>query len=246
MKRLFLFACIAIFLPGCQKIMEYYNINQPASVSHCRLISETDPADPVYQRTLFEYNDDGTPRSISVPYPDEGHFLGFTYDGQGRLLEEIASTYVGPGSRKYVYEGDSRLPVRDTLYRWYGLIYTESFTYDANDRIIREDVRLAYAPDDYDEEVFGDARQWEYSEYYYYDLRGNRQYPPQHSHGLKKPIEYSDKPDPYLLHPVFQLYYRNFSRNSTKYADRRTTSFNEALLPLAFSDSPMVLAYDCE
>jgi hypothetical protein len=250
MKQTLIIACAAILLSGCQKLLDYYNLDEYGRPAHkprsnCRLVSETNTEDPTYQRTLYKYDEQGRPTHISFPYPDEGHAIDFEYDEQGRLAYENVSTYVGPGNRKYVYEGDSPLPVRDTLYKWYGLVYTESFSYDANGRIVREDVRLVYVPEDYDEEELGDPRVWETRSAYFYDLRGNRQYRPDVSQGTR-PIVYSDKPNPYLLHRTFQLRDRNFSRNSTAYDDKFVATYNESGLPLTFSNLPYVNVYDCD
>lgn len=250
MKQTLLIACAAVLLSGCQKLLDYYNLDEQGKphikpLPHCRLMSETDTQDPTYLRTLYEYDEEGRPKHISFPYPDEEHFVDFMYDEQGRLAYEHVSTYVGPGDRKYVYEGDSRLPVRDTLYKWYGLVYTESFTYDNSGRIIREEVRFISAPDDYDEELLGDPRVWEATSAYYYDLRGNRQYQAGSNQGTARPIQYSDKPNLCLLNPVFQLYFRNFSRNSTVYDDKNVATYNENGLPLTYTNSTIVDAYDC-
>jgi uncharacterized protein YxeA len=249
MKQTLLIACAVVLLAGCNKILDYYNLDEHGKphvkpIPHCKLMSETNTEDPVYQRTLYEYDEEGKPTHISFPYPDEGHYIDVEYDEQGRLAYEHVSTYVGPGNRKYVYEGDSRLPVRDTLYRWYDLVYTESFTYDNSGRIIREEARFVSAPDDY-EEVFGDPRVWEMTSVYYYDLRGNRQYRPRGNQGTTRPVPYSDKPNLYLLHPVFQLYFRDFSRNSTVYDDKNVATYNDSGLPLTFRDSHYVNVYDC-
>jgi hypothetical protein len=248
MKQTLLIACAAVLLSGCQKLLDYYKVDAQGKPHvkprpHCRLISETNNDYAEEERTLYFYDEQGRPTHISFPYPEEDHYIDFEYDGKGRLAYEWVSTYVGPGNRKYVYEGDSRLPIRDTLYKWYDLVYTESFTYDNNGRIIGEDVRFVSAPDDY-EEVFGDPRADEYTRVYYYDLRGNRQYVPDHN--VSGTVEYSDKPNPYTLNPVFQLYNRDYSRNTTKYYDHEVATYNEFGLPLTFKRTSRVMAYDCD
>jgi hypothetical protein len=251
MKQTLLIACVAILLSGCQKILDYYSLDERGKpkikpVPHCRLVSETNMDDPAYQRTLYQYDAQGRPKHISFPYPDEEHYIDFQYDQQGRLAYEHPSTYVGPGDRKYVYEGNSRLPLRDTLYRWYGVIYTESFAYDNNGRIILEEVTFVSAPPDYDEELLGDPRVWEATTAYFYDLRGNRQFRPDFPGPQTMSIPYSDKPNPYLLNPVFQLYRRDYSRNSTAYDNKYVATYNENGLPLTFTNSRYVNVYDCD
>jgi hypothetical protein len=250
MKQTLLIACAAVLLSGCQKILDYYNRDEHGKphikpIPNCRLMSETSTDDPTNLRTLYEYDAQGRPKHISFPYPDEEHSIDFQYDGQGRLAYEHVSTYVGPGNRKYVYEGNSRLPLRDTLYRWYGVVYTESFAYDSNGRIILEEVRFVSAPNDYDEELLGDPRIWEITTAYFYDLRGNRQLRADFSQGTTTSVPYSDKPNPYLLSPVFQLYNRDFSRNSTMSYNKNVATFNENGLPLTFTNSSYVNVYDC-
>jgi YD repeat-containing protein len=251
MKQTFLIACAAVLLSGCQKLLNYYNVDAQGKPHvkprpHCRLISETNPQDPEVDRTLYTYDEQGRPSEISFPYPDEEQYVKFEYDDAGRLAYEWVSTYIGPGNRKYVYEGESRMPIRDTLYRWYDLVYTESFTYDNNGRIIREDIRMVSAPDDY-EDIFGDPREWETTHIYYYDLRGNRQATPaDYAQVVTGTVEYSDRPNPYSLNPAFQLYNRDFSRNTPSWYDKEVATYNEVGLPLTFKHTPRVMAYDCD
>ena len=125
-----------------------------------------------------------------------------------------------PSKRAYVYEGDSRLPVRDTLVS-IAHVYVEEFEYDGNGRIIRVYTRNIYNPGDGEVDIFEEELR------YYYDFRGNRQ---EHPSNPRYPgiIQYSDKPSLYSLHPVWQIQHRDFSRNSALNGE----TFNDRGLPL--------------
>lgn len=173
----------------------------------------------------FYYNFSGLPDSIvKGPYGEYPFYTvyPYEYDESGRLIQTGAYTTESPSKVTYAYEGNSRLPARDTLHSFNTTVqYVE---YDANGRIVRvysknitSDGEI-YIPDT-------DVR-------YYYDMRGNRQEHPSNDNypGI---IKYSDKPSIYSLNNVWQLEYKNYSKNSLLIG----VDYNEHGLPLTLKEN---------
>ena len=132
-----------------------------------------------------------------------------------------------PGYRyRYVYTGSSPLPVLDTLYLNNDRgIFVEEFEYDAAGRMTRVLRRQIEQGANGKPEADVELR-------YFYDLRSNRQEHPDNP-GYPGLILYNSKPSLYSLHRVWQIRYRDFSKNATATGE----TYNEEGLPTKFSDS---------
>ena len=235
-------SCLALLiflLSSCQKLRDYLKPNN-VEPPNCRVVVTIDKnnyPDESYDESIHavKYNHLGDPEliqeiHISLQGPiqdvhDDNNIL--LYDDQRRLIQEGlgAENSQRPSLRRYVYEGDSPLPLRDTFYTM-DTIYVEEFEYDTRGRIVRETRRLVSQPG-------GDSQPNQEADLrYYYDIRGNRQENPANP-GYQGIIEYSDKPSLYSLHRVWQLRYRDYSRNSTPTA----ATYNDKGLPEQFADS---------
>jgi hypothetical protein len=201
----------------------------------------------------FQYSENGRLKGVFEEYPvadPEGTFsdyFPYYYDEKGRLTWTGALSTFHPGAEIYVYEGDSQLPVRDTIIQMGGPI-VQDFEYDAQGRIIKITDRAFAISDE------GEVHQVDSSiTRYYYDLRGNRQEHPSNP-GYIGLINYSDKPSLYSLAPAFRIQYKDWSKNSTLVAE----SYNEHGLPLKLASEqprlqPLVdiyggefIVYECE
>jgi hypothetical protein len=157
-----------------------------------------------------------------------------TYDDHGRLRSFTSDWVYGPDQVYYAYDGESRLPVRDTLRGTFPNVFVEDLTYDTNGRIVRVHKRIV----EQWEEDTGEYPDEIYT--YYYDMRGNRQLHPS-SRGYSGLIRYSDNPSVASLNPVWQLLYKNYSVNSTG-----NFTFNEHGLPMGRPEGGLKIEYDCE
>jgi hypothetical protein len=124
-----------------------------------------------------------------------------------------------PQHIKYVYEGNSLLPVRDTVFTWLTeeVAQVEDLYYDALGRINRVVHRDTHYP-------------WpeSYENKYYYDENGNKQVS-QASDGTTPAVkEYTNKPSLYSMHPVWKLIHKDYSKNTIESA---VASFTEEGLP---------------
>jgi hypothetical protein len=256
MRKNYLILILAIACSSCNKILDYYNHSGNNKPSNCKItsIKYYGPLDGILYRTLdFEYYDDGRPKGVMESFPAEdpegyyGYEWPYYYDEKGRMVRSGPLSTPYPTATLYVYEGDSRLPIRDTIIRMDGPAI-EDFTYDAHGRIIQVDWRhWAYTEDG------GMAMSDTVTYRYYYDLRGNRQEHPSNI-GYKGLIKYSDKPSLYSLSQEFRIQYQDWSKNSTLIAE----SYNEEGLPLKLAEDqphpqPLidlhggdVITYDCD
>jgi hypothetical protein len=230
MRKNYLIFLLLFVCSSCNKILEYYNHSDNDHPSNCKIISikNYDPLNGALNQSLdFEYFEDGRLKGVMEEFPAEdpegiyGYYWPYEYDEKGRLVRTGPLSTPHPTATLYVYEGDSRLPVRDTIIRMDGPAI-EEFKYDAHGRIIQIDWRhWAYTEDG------GMAMSDTVTYRYYYDLRGNRQEHPSNI-GYNGLIKYSDKPSLYSLSPAFPLQYQDWSKNSTLAAE----SYNEHDLPL--------------
>ncbi|HRE51998.1 MAG TPA: hypothetical protein PK339_11285 [Flavitalea sp.] len=177
------------------------------------------------------YNDKGNPALANYELVHYAHMkfsVSFIYDSKDRLIELTAPVgyemdegfYTTPRRVKYVYQGDSPLPVRDSIFKIGGqeVIEVEDLFYDEQGRINRIVHR-------------GDNYPWlhEYESRYYYDARGNKQVS-LNGAGVEPGLaEYGDKPSLYSLHPVWQLIHKDYSINSVK---NGAETYNNEGLPL--------------
>jgi hypothetical protein len=238
------FLCLSLLivvLCGCQKIREYYNPNPGAEVPNCRVVAIIDNniyPDESSEESIHtvQYNAAGYPEVINEIYrfTAQNGFQKFyddanvhLYDSENRLIQEGIDRYSAqnPLLKRYVYEGSSRNPVRDTVYKL-DSVFVEEFEYDNQERITRI-LRKHIATGNENSPLRPDE-----DLRYYYDLRGNRQESP-FNEGYTGLIKYSDKPSLYSLHRVWQLKYRDYSRNSTLTVE----TYTEEGLPEKFADS---------
>lgn len=230
MKVVTLLGVIVLFFSSCQKIMEFYSLNSSVEgtpISNCRIRSFSSNLYGSVNRTVVHYDEHGNPWRIMYFadwLPDGRTAEYLTYDEQGRLIFHEPDLTMG-NHRKYVYEGNSRTPVRDTATDFQGKKYVETFKADAKGRIIEEEIRWIYSPPDLEDDFEFKTE----LHHYFYDLQGNRQVNP-YDKPWHKPLRYSKKQSLYSLHPVWQIIHRNYSKNGID----NVATFNESGLPISF------------
>jgi hypothetical protein len=234
-KNACLLILVAITFSSCQKLLDYYNYNNAKPPAGCKIIKTSNDQQSYTTSNVFLYHSNGLPAAIKhQTYDKEFDFIDsftrvFTYDHLDRLIADTSDNWYTGAFVYYAYEGNSRLPVRDTVRALYET-YVNDLEYDAQGRIIKVTQRILsfVIPEDHPGPYKDVVSK------YYYDLRGNRQEHPSNVRysGL---IEYSDKPSLYSLHPVWQLIHKNYSRNSVPFGE----TFNEHGLPLSIKDAPV-------
>ena len=228
-----LFIC-SITLSNCQKFQDYLQRRDEILRPDCQ-VENIDSRDTIIdQRVQLSYDADGYPALANIFYdtyylqsPTE-FTVSYIYDSLKRLVAESSDfVYIKRGVF-YAYEGDSKLPVRDTVPGMIGDKLIEEFEYDALRRIIKVSSYTIGFPDETsppsDKDIFK----------YFYDIRGNRQEDPSNPdyHGE---IIYNNKPSLYSLHPVWQLVHKDFSKNSVDYG----ATYNSKGLPLTIKREPV-------
>lgn len=235
MKRLMLVVSLAMFFQGCQKLKDIYYKHHPdhQPETSCRIDSIYIVNPPPFSDAAgIHYNAKGYPDYVNYTLNDEfpvNYRVQYIYDEMNRLVQEVPDfIYAGPKDVIYVYEGNSMLPIRDTIYQLY-VIEIEDLYYDDAGRVNRivkhTRPRLQDDNTDYPDQEFK----------YYYDIRGNRQEDPTNDQ-YQGIIEYTNKPSLFSLHPVWQLIHKNYSRNSVAGA----AAYNEEGLPLQIKDEDSV------
>lgn len=254
-KRTFFLAVLVITFSSCHKVLEYYNYKEPKPSTGCRVTKITNASAASLDTTTIQYHSNGYPSSVTYSEYESDidytttYIFHYTYDHLNRLTSETSDYVYGRDLIYYAYEGDSKLPVRDTVRALY-LSFVEDLEYDAKGRIIqitRRDFNFVIPEDNPGPHPDQVVR-------FYYDFRGNRQ---PHSTNLNYSgmVKYNDKPSLVSLHPVWQLIHKNYSRNSVDYA----TTFNDKGLPLTITNTgakyfqPFLdvyygakIEYDCE
>lgn len=217
-----------VILSSCQKIMEYYSLNSTTTAPPtCRIKSYSSLYYESQTSTKIKY--DSTGRPVQITYSAEWLPGGkaiekLYYDSLGRL--SLHQPFIEMGNkRKYVYEGASSTPLRDTATDFQGKKYVETFKADAAGRIIEEEIRWIYTPPEVQDDFPFETEVHRY----YYDVHGNRQANP-FDYPWHKTIRYSNKPSLYSLHPVWQLIHRDYSKNGLT----NVTEYNENGLPVRF------------
>ena len=224
MKYFLALVCAVTLFSGCRKfhdIIDRFHPEQPATPT-CRLdsIYPTEPGFPGLDRKTaagVHYNDKGNPTVVNYTFDHYGIYqfpVHYKYDEKERLIEILPivdSTipdYLNgrPEHVKYVYEGNSVLPVRDTVFLEDPQVgnEVEELYYDASGRVNRVFRKFTL-----------DA-QYDLETKYQYDANGNKQVSLDFEGKTPPPLEYSDKPSLYSLHPVWRIIHKDYSKNSLK------------------------------
>lgn len=230
MKVLSILGMIVLFFSSCKKIMDFYSYNSSVEANpttRCRIRSFSSTLYESVNRTSVHYDENGNPWRIMYFadwLPDGKAVEYLKYDSLGRLVLHEPDITMGY-HRKYVYEGTSRTPARDTSTDFQGKKYVETFKADVKGRIIQEEIRWIYSPPDLEDDFEFKTEVHNF----YYDLQGNRQVNP-YDRPWHKPLKYSQRPSIYSLHPVWQIIHRDYSKNGID----NVAEFNERGLPVSF------------
>ena len=244
MKPLLAFLLIlGTLFSGCQKFVDLVHHHEDRNRIPCKIM-RTFYEDPLNRNSAdYHYNAEGYPTSIDysyfelfIPRPDDPvpdtipilteFTVNYNYDAQKRLIKETSDFFYAQRLLHFAYEGNSKMPVRDSFPGAAGDEYVEDIEYDFLNRIIKVTLRITeYGPV---EEFPTQVRK------YYYDIRGNRQEDPSNP-GYPGEIIYNNKPSLYSLHPAWQLIHKNFSKNSVDYG----ATYNSKGLPLTIKKEPV-------
>ncbi len=237
----FILLCFSFFLliacskKDIKKWTEKPPCEQPPSVT-CRVdsiypVEKGHPAMSRWTSVGVHYNTKGNPVLANYQLMHYAHLkfsVHYIYDDKDRLIELTEPEghglddvfYTIPLRVKYVYEGNSSLPVRDSIFRFGSqeVFEVEDLYYDEAGRINRIVHR-------------GDNYPWphNYETKYYYDARGNKQVSLDGTGAEPGLVEYSEKPSLYSLHPLWQLIHKDYSVNSVKTG---AETYNSEGLPL--------------
>ncbi|HTF27656.1 MAG TPA: hypothetical protein VK625_02365 [Flavitalea sp.] len=226
---------------GCQKFVDLVHRHDDHNRIPCK-ITRTTYVDSLHKNsTNIHYNTEGYPISVDyslfelfIPDPERPDTIpilleykfDYSYDAQKRLISETSDFFYAERMMHYAYEGNARLPVRDSFPGVVGDEYVEDLEYDFLNRITKVTLRtIVSRPDG---EVQNEARK------YFYDIRGNRQEDPSNPN-YPGEIIYNNKPSLYSLHPVWQLIHKDFSKNSVDYG----ATYNSKGLPLTIKREPV-------
>ncbi|MBO9572571.1 MAG: hypothetical protein J7497_10240 [Chitinophagaceae bacterium] len=195
-----------------------------------------DPMLTGYTAVGIKYNDKGNPTvlnyNIEAFAPVSGKFsVYYKYDSRNRLIEvdppivdpvQMELESLSPVTpHKFVYEGNSQLPVRDSILSdtFYGVsegtpykVYTvkvEDLYYDVHGRINRVVTRRQF-----NNTLYGQVDNYNSEVKYSYDSKGNRQIVLNESGSTPPAVSYTTKPSLHSLHPVWQLIHKNWSKNA--------------------------------
>lgn len=235
MKHLTLLILLGTLLSGCQKLVDLYQryeSEQQPQASACRVDSVYPASATTFTMAAgIHYNAKGNPDTVFYTYYDEINDLRFQaeyrYDELDRLVAVVPDfIYLGPKEVDYTYEGNSRLPKSSRTWDLYAFLDDQFFYDEAGrmNRIVRHITgRLS-----------GDTTEYPDVEYkFVYDESGNRQ-PDPSNENYSGPVEYTDKPSIYSLHPVWQIVHWDFSRNSLPSVE----TYNENGYPLKYKQGP--------
>jgi hypothetical protein len=231
---------IALALAGCEKVAEYYNYPDNEPAPSCRMISRSDTTPYQIFETRYAYNSNGYPISITYTTKEldlsyeESYVFNINYDDQNRIVSFTSDWVYGPDQVFFAYEGNSRLPVRDTLRGTFPNVFVEDLTYDSRGRVVGIYKRIIEKW----EEDTGEYPDVLYR--FYYDLRGNRQQHPTNP-GYDGVIRYTDQVNPWQLHPVWQLLNHDYSRNT-----RVEFILNDEGLPAFRKEGGTKIEYECD
>lgn len=182
---------------------------------------------------LFTYNKAGDPVSVVFKRVNGGWpplNWYFSYNKQGRLIEfRFAHENPADGrqsfTHRYGYGSDGRIAVDTFIESWPSSdtvfspdredVYVSTFTYDAQNRIIKESIKHIRSTD-------GGLRPTR-NPTFTYDRRGNL------AVAGWKSSSYDNKVSIFRSHPVFQFIHRNYSVNNAA----AQPSYNSKGLPLS-------------
>ncbi|HLA54427.1 MAG TPA: hypothetical protein VK618_14020, partial [Flavitalea sp.] len=216
----------SITVSSCQKFQDYLQRRDEILRPDCQ-IENIVSSDPISYRVQLSYHPDGYPMLANVhddTYPggDATEFtISYVYDSLKRLVGESSDYVYLKRGVFYAYDGNSKLPVRDTVPGLFGDLNIEELEYDALGRIIKVSSYGIGLPDE------GSPVSDKVVYKYFYDLKGNRQEDPSNP-DYQGVILYTSKPSLYSLHSVWKLIHKDYSRNSVDYAE----SYNDRGLPL--------------
>ncbi|MBA4166840.1 MAG: hypothetical protein H0X41_04755 [Chitinophagaceae bacterium] len=228
MKKHFFFIMILVIITSsCNKILDYYHNHKGDNAASCKILSLSYKDSVSERKTEISYNAAGYPESVTYTSsdiytsgPPLTYIFNYKYDVLNRLISETSDWVYTQNIVYYAYEGNSKVPVRDTIPGLFGDIYVEDLESDNLGRITKVTKRIIQNPEDpidFPTEVHK----------YYYDGHGNRQEDPSNA---KYPgvIVYNNKPSLYTLHPVWNIIHKDYSKNSVSYGE----TYNDKGFPL--------------
>lgn len=218
-----LIACLIAPLSGCEKVMEYLELNPDADIKYCNITKFTENSGPSGARVAnFTYNAFGNPTKVTVTNVGTGNpNRVFKYDSYQRLIEYRGEYTNGNYEYwyRYAYSPASNRIISDTVYI-FGPLGPEpttyfdrrvtNYTYDGGGRIIQTSTVSSVFP--------GPPVVASYT----YDAMGN----------LVKPgITYDAKINLHRTNRVWMFIDRDYSVNNPLTAD----SYNANGLPLSIN-----------
>lgn len=172
---------------------------------------------------VFTYDHRANPVSVLFEPRGNGEHY-FDYDKNGRLVSyRMNSDYTGTLKHVYAYDANSRI-IRDSVFRgsdeYIADIFVSTFTYDAQGRIVKENIRNTY--NGVNDQGVRPPLAPDRNPTFTYDNRGNL--------AVKgwKSSSYDNKVSIFRTHPVFQFIHRNYSQNNSSVQAK----YNSKGLPL--------------
>lgn len=210
MTRIAIPALVVLFVfNSCTKFNARDYFKHPGQLRFCNIATWTDvPSDESedVRTNVFVYDDNGNPLSVTSDQHGTGRgFHYFTYDDQQRLATyeyEFAYTKI------YHYQDDRQLADSATVTDAFGREFSEVYTYDVKNRIIKSVLRMVSSPFEEDEYTT------EVRDYVYLNddlssasLDGNQQNPD---------VVYSDKPSIFMTNKVWMFINQNYSKHAVE------------------------------
>src|SRR5688572_5260366 len=116
---------LIISFSSCNKLLDYYNYNDNEASTGCKIKMITNTSGLNVSTTQVLYHSNGLPAAVKyATYDGEFDFTDsftfyYAYDHLDRLISETSDFVYGPNLVYYAYEGNSKLPVRDTVQALY-------------------------------------------------------------------------------------------------------------------------------
>lgn len=208
MTRIALSAIVVLFVfTSCTKFNAGEYFKNPGQLRFCNLATWKEaPADASGDTriNMFTYDANGNPTKVTSNQHGTGRgFHYFTYDSQQRLSTyEYEFAY----TKTYHYEDDRKLADSATLTDVYGREFSEVYTYDVKNRIIKSVLKLVASPFEEDEYTT-DVRDYVYlnDDLSSITLNGNQ---------LNPDVVYSNDPSIYMTNKVWKFVNQNYSRHA--------------------------------